>query len=72
MAVLSTAQRKNLPKSSFAIPAKAPESGSYPIPDRSHGRSALQRVSQFGSPEEKATVRAAVQRKFPGMGKKGR
>lgn len=72
MAVLSTAQRKHLPKSSFAIPAKAPESGSYTINDASHARNALARVSQFGTAQEKAKVRGAVQRKFPGMMQKGR
>lgn len=62
---LKAKQRKKLPKSDFALPAKAPESGSYPIPDESHARNALARVSQFGTPEEKRKVRAAVRRKFP-------
>jgi hypothetical protein len=66
------AQRKRLASSSFAIPSKAPGSGSYPIPDRSHAANALSRVAQHGSPAEKAQVRAAVRRKYPGMGSKGR
>ena len=65
MAVLSTKQRKKIPKSKFAIPSKAPGSGSYPIPDKAHARNALARVSQFGSPSEKATVRAKVKASFP-------
>jgi hypothetical protein len=69
MAKLSTAQRKKIPKSSFAIPAKKPGAGSYPIPDKSHARNALARVSQHGSPSEKARVRAKVHAKFPGIGK---
>lgn len=72
---LTAAGRKHLPKSDFALPGKGegPQgkgAGSYPIPDASHARNALARVSQHGSPEEKAKVRAAVHRKFPGIGKK--
>ncbi len=67
-AKLKAKQRKRLPKSDFALPAKAPESGSYPIPDENHARNALARVSQFGTPEEKRKVRAAVRRKFPQIG----
>jgi hypothetical protein len=55
-----------LKKGTFAIPEKR----KYPIPDRSHAANAKARVSQHGTPEEKRRVRAAVARKFPGMGKK--
>ena len=68
MGKLSAAQRKNLAKSQFAIPSKEPGSGSYPIPDKSHARNALARVSQHGTSEEKATVRAKVKKKFPDIG----
>jgi len=64
------AQRRRLSKSTFGIPEKAPGSGSYPLPDRGHAVSALSRVAQHGTASEKARVRAAVRRKFPGM--KGR
>lgn len=72
---LSMAQRKALPRSSFALPGKGKGpsgkgAGSYPIPDASHARNALARVSQHGSSGEKARVRAAVHRKFPGIGQK--
>ena len=76
MAKLSASQRKNLPKSDFAIPSKAKtaqgkaKSGSYPIPDRSHAQNALARVAQHGTPAEKAQVRAKVKAKYPNMGKK--
>lgn len=63
--VLSTAARKNLPTKSFAGPNR-----NYPINDKNHARNALARVSQFGSPSEKARVRTAVHRKYPGIGKK--
>jgi hypothetical protein len=70
MAELTTKQRKRLSGKSFAIPSKAPGSGSYPIPDRAHAQNALARVSQHGSPEEKAKVRAKVHAKYPTLGAK--
>lgn len=73
MAKLTTERRKRLPKSDFALKTKSKSGkagkGAYPIPDKSHARNALARVSQFGSPAQKAKVRAAVKRKFPGIGK---
>ena len=69
---LSYKERQGLSKSQFALPGKGsgPEGkqgGSYPIPDESHARNALARVSQHGSEVEKAKVRAAVKKKFPGI-----
>ena len=69
---LSYKERQNLSKGDFALPGKGggPEGkqgGSYPIPDESHARNALARVSQHGSEAEKATVKAAVKRKYPGI-----
>lgn len=61
---LNTAQRKSLSPSQFAIPSKAPNSGSFPINDSNHARDALARVS--GKPQE-AQVRAAVRKKYPNM-----
>jgi len=69
MAELSSKGRKQLNKSQFAIPSKAPGPGSYPIPDKSHAQNALARVEQHGSPSEKKQVKAAVARKFPTVGK---
>lgn len=69
---LTAAMRKKIPKSQFAIPGKAPKSGSYPIEDAAHARNALSRVSQFGSPAEKAAVRAKVHARYPGIGKKSK
>lgn len=66
MADLSTQQRKNLPKSDFAIPSKAPGPGSYPIPDKGHAINGLQRSA--GTPQEGA-VRAAIEKKFPSLAK---
>jgi len=67
--VLSTAQRKELPKSELANPKKeGEESGSYPIPDKAHARNALARVAQHGSPAMKAKVRAKVHKEYPEIG----
>lgn len=72
MAKLTTKQRRKLPKGDFAVPAKAPASGSYPIPDPSHARNALARASQFGSPAVQAAVKRKVKAKYPSIGKKGK
>lgn len=69
MAKLSAGARKAMPKTSFAIPSKAPGPGSYPIGDKQHAANALGRVEQHGSPAEKKQVKAAVARKFPSLGK---
>lgn len=66
-AELTAKARKELPKGAFALPG-----GRYPIPDAAHARNALARVAQNGSPEEKAKVRAAVKRRFPGIGEGGK
>lgn len=66
MAKLTAKARKKIPTKSFAEPKQR----KYPIEDRSHAQNALARVSQHGSPAEKAKVRAAVHKKYPGMGKK--
>lgn len=63
MAKLTTAERKSLPSRDFALAGRR-----YPIQDSGHGRAALSRVSQFGTPAEKATVRAKVHHRFPSMG----
>jgi predicted transcriptional regulator len=74
MARLTFKQRKKLPRSTFATPpTKAAKKkglkGSYPIPDRAHARNALARVAQFGTPAQKAAVRAKVRAKFPDIGR---
>ena len=66
MAKLTTKARKAIPAGDFALPGRR-----YPIEDKSHARNALARVSQHGSPAEKAKVRAKVRRKYPGIGRHG-
>jgi hypothetical protein len=61
---LSSDARNALPDSAFVFP----ETRSYPIHDKTHARNALARVSENGTPEEKAKVRAAVARRYPGIG----
>lgn len=63
MGKLTTKARKAIPTKDFALPGRR-----YPVENKSHARNALARVSQHGSPEEKAKVRAAVHRKYPGIG----
>ena len=79
MARLTTKGREKLSKGQFALPGRGKGlegkgAGSYPIPNASHARNALARVSQHGTSAEKATVKRAVEKKFPGIavgGKKG-
>ena len=65
MAKLTSAGRKRIKGSNFALPAKR----AYPIHDMSHARNALARVSQHGTPSEKATVRRKVYKKYPSLKK---
>ena len=65
MATLTEAQRKGLPDSDFVFP----ETRKYPIHDVNHARDALARSS--GKPEE-STVRAAVERRYPGLAESDR
>lgn len=67
MAELTAAGRKRIAPGNFALPGER-----YPIHDEAHARNALARVSQYGTPEEKAKVRAAVHRKYPGIGAGGK
>jgi hypothetical protein len=68
MARLTYRARKNMSRSSFALPGtRKGGKGGYPIPDKSHARNALARVSQHGTAAQKKQVRAAVRRKFPSI-----
>lgn len=64
MATLTAKARKAISTSNFALPGRR-----YPIENQSHARNALARVSQYGSPAEKATVRRKVAAKYPNIGK---
>lgn len=64
MSKLSSGERNALPDSDFAGPGR-----SYPIEDENHARNALSRVSQHGTPAEKAMIRRKVHQKYPDIGK---
>lgn len=66
MAKLTTEARNKISTGDFALPGRR-----YPIEDASHARNALARISQFGSPEDKSTVRAKVHSEYPGIGLSG-
>jgi len=71
MARLTYKKREHMKRSEFALPGKRHKGkGGYPIPDASHARNALARVSEFGTSSQKAAVRAKVHRKFPNIGRK--
>lgn len=60
---LNARGRRAIAEENFALPGRR-----YPIHDASHARAALSMVARHGSPEEQAKVRAAVSRKYPGIG----
>lgn len=70
MAKLTYKQREKLPKGEFAIE----ERKAYPLDTPNRARNALSRVSQFGTPTEKAEVRREVHKKYPNIeiSKKGK
>lgn len=61
MSTLTAAERKSLKASDFAMPRER----AYPMHTLSHARDALSRVSQSGSPDDQAKVRAAVHKRYP-------
>lgn len=63
MARLTLAQRKNLPKSAFAVPSKAPGPGSYPIPDKSHAVAA-KRLKGYASSSNQKKINAKANKKL--------
>lgn len=72
MAKLTAAGRRALPSSVFALPGKGDGpmgkgSGAYPVDTPGRARSALSRISQYGSSAEQAKVRSAVHNRYPGI-----
>jgi len=65
MAKLTTKKRKALSSKSFVFP----KTRKFPIEDKAHARDALARASHKGGSVE-AKVRAAVHKKYPGIGAK--
>jgi hypothetical protein len=65
MTKLTTQARDRLATRSFALAGRR-----YPIEDISHARNALARVSQDGTPAEKAEVRRKVHQLYPELKRK--
>jgi len=61
---LTAQARDHISEGNFALSNRR-----YPIHDVSHARAALSMVAKHGTSGEQAQVRAAVARKYPGMGK---
>jgi hypothetical protein len=57
---IETEERNKISDDDFALPGRR-----YPIHDEAHAKNALTRVAQFGTPEERATVRAKVFARYP-------
>lgn len=66
MAKLTAKARNAIPAGKFAEPAKR----KFPIQDESHARNALARGASK-PPAEKAKIKAAVKRAYPGIKQKG-
>ena len=69
---ITTKGRRGLKRGQFALGPGTEEkrrgiAGRYPIDTKERARNALARVAQFGTPTEKATVKRAVRRKYPGI-----
>ncbi len=67
MARLSEKQKRAVPKSKRGLPGKS-GTGSYPMPDKSHARSAKAFASRFASPAQRAQIDAKAN-KILGKGK---
>lgn len=63
MAKLTAKGRKRIKTSNFALKKQR----KYPIDTAARARNALARVSQHGTSAQKAQVRRAVRRKYPGI-----
>lgn len=69
---ITTAQRKALPSSEFALPGKGKGAGgkgpgSYPVDTPGRARAALSRGKANASPSQFATIKRKVKAEYPGM-----
>jgi len=62
---LTESGREHISEKNFALPGER-----YPIHDRAHAQNALARVSQHGTPAERAAVRKKVYAKYPELKEK--
>ncbi|HUX66389.1 MAG TPA: hypothetical protein VMV31_02755 [Terriglobales bacterium] len=61
MSILTSEERKRLPRGRFGLPAMR----TYPIPDAAHARNALARAAQDATPAERAEIERNVHRLYP-------
>lgn len=66
MARLTAAARRQIPRSKFGVPSKAPQSGSYPMNDKEHA--VLAEGRSKGKPVH-ARIVAKAHRLYPDLGK---
>jgi hypothetical protein len=59
---ITSKERKALPDSAFALPKKR----KYPLDTANRARNALAR-EHFASPEEQATIKSKVKRRYPNI-----
>lgn len=64
MSSITSDERKKLKKEDFALPEKAPKSGSYPVDTKGRGIAALSYSKRYASPEEQKRIRAKVCSKY--------
>ena len=62
MAKLTSARRRALPSSIFALPGRH-----YPLNDKSHAKNALSRASADATPAQQATIKRKVHRLYPSI-----
>lgn len=65
-------RRNTMARSNFALPkgtGSQPGKHQYRMDDLPHGRNALARVAQHGTPSEQRTVRRKVVAKYPSLAK---
>lgn len=70
MARLTAAERRQIPKSRYGVPSKAPGSGSYPMPDRTHAAVAESLAAKNASPKVKAQVDRKAHELYPDLGQR--
>lgn len=61
--ILAKLAGKHLKPSDYAMPDRM----AYPIHDEAHARTSLKRVNKFGTDKEKKQVKAAIDKRFPGV-----
>lgn len=64
---LSQSQRRQLKRSDFAMPERAPSLWAYPVNSPGVAKLSLELVSQHGTPEDIERVKTSVRKRYPGI-----